>query len=121
MVYAMKFVACILIVVALLGLLVYTNPSLDDYNNFIRQSIIQESQKQKDGSVEQLIAPLLSGIAGSLVSSQTVRTDYVFFSIYEAQFAKKRIKVLGVFKNFVFLEKPDSSRLKVGDHGAAGK
>jgi hypothetical protein len=108
----MKLVACMIVAVALLGLLVYTNPSMDDYNNFIRQSIIKEGQKQKDDPVGQLLAPLFSGMAGGLVASQTVRTDYVFFSVYSFRFGKERIKALGVLKNFIFLEKPDMYRYK---------
>jgi hypothetical protein len=103
----MKLVASIIVAVALLGLLVYTNPSLEDYNNFIRQSIIKEGQKQKENPLGQLLVPFLSGMAGSLVASQTVRSDYVVCSVYSVQFGKERIKALGVLKNFVFLEKPD--------------
>jgi hypothetical protein len=104
-----------IVAVALLGLLVYTNPSLDDYNNFIRQSIIKEGQKQKDDPVGQLLAPLFSGIAGNLVASQTIRTDNVFSRIYSLHFGKERIKALGVLKNFIFLEKPAIYRHKTGE------
>ena len=111
----MKIVACIIVAVALLGLLVYTNPSLDDYNNFIRQSIIKEGQKQKDDPVGQLLVPLFSGMAGNLVASQTVRSDYVFFSVYSFRFGKERLKALGVLKNFIFLEKPAMYRHQTGE------
>jgi hypothetical protein len=101
--------------VALLGLLVYTNPSLDDYNNFMRQSVIQAGQKQKDDPVGQLLVPLFSGMAGNLVASQTVRADCVSFSIYSVQFGKERLKALGVLKNFIFLEKPAIYRHETGE------
>jgi hypothetical protein len=87
----------------------------DDYNNFIRQNIIKEGQKQKNDPVGRLLAPLFSGMAGNLVASQTVRTDYVFFSIYSFQVGKERIKALGILKNFIFLEKPAIYRHKTGE------
>jgi hypothetical protein len=103
----MKLIASVIIVIALLGLMAYTNPSIDEYNTYIRQSIVKEGQKPKTDPVSQLLSPLLGGIAGTLVTSQTVRTDYVFFSIYEVRLGNERLKALGVLKNFVLLEKPD--------------
>jgi hypothetical protein len=63
--------------------------------------------------VGQLLSPLLGGIAGNLVASQTVRTDYIFFSIYEVRLGKERLKAVGVLKNFVLLEKPDLKSAKL--------
>jgi hypothetical protein len=102
----MKHLISIIIVIALLGLMAYTNPTMENYTDYIRQSVIKETQKQRDDHVGQLLSPMLGGIAGNLVTSQTVRTDYVFFSIYKLGFGKERLKALGIFKNFMILEKP---------------
>jgi hypothetical protein len=95
--------------------MVYTNPTKDDLSNYIRQYIMKESQKRIQDPQGQILATVLGGIAGGLMSSQTVRTDYILFSIYEVQFGKERCRALGIFKNFILLEKPDLKRLKKGN------
>ncbi len=60
----------------------------------------------------------MGGIAGRVLSSQTVRTDYVLFSTYEVKFGKERLKALGIFGNFILLEKPDLKQLKTGNRPA---
>lgn len=102
----MKHPAAVIILMGLLGLMAYTNPGMEDYNNFIRQTIIQESQRHRDDSLGRAFGTLFGGLAGGLLASQTVRTDYVFFSLYEAELGKERLKALGVFNNFLLIEKP---------------
>ena len=103
----MKLLSFTILIVALLGLMVFTNPSLDDYNNFIRQSIVKESHKERPDSLGNVLAPLFGGIASSIVAGQTVRNDYILFSVYEAQFGRERLKAVGVLKNFIVLEHPN--------------
>jgi hypothetical protein len=102
----MKLLISIIIVITLLGLMVYTNPSMENYNDYIRQNVMKETQKQRDDRFGQLLSPMLGGIAGNLVTSQTMRTDCVFFSIYELGLGKERLKAIGIFKNFILLDKP---------------
>ena len=71
----MKSISATIFVVALLGLLAYTNPTLDGYENFVRQEIIQESQKQDD--LKQALGFFLGGIASRVIRNQTIRKDYV--------------------------------------------
>jgi hypothetical protein len=104
----MKLFSLVLVIIASLALLVFTNPSMDDYSNFIRQSVLQETRKDKGDTLGQVFSPLFGSIAGSLVASQTLRNDYIFFSMYEAQFGKQRFKALGLLKRFVVLESPRS-------------
>jgi len=114
----MKSLAIIIVLVALAGLMVYTNPSMDDLSNYVRQYVMKESQKKMKEPSGQLLGAILGGIAGSVMSSQTVRTDYILFSTYEVQFGKERFKALGIFRNFILLEKPDLERLKTGNRPA---
>lgn len=100
---------------ALVGLMVYTNPSMDDLSNYVRQYVMKESQKKMKDPQSQLLSAILGGIAGGVMSTQTVRTDYILFSTYEVQFGKERFKALGIFRNFILLEKPDLERLKKGN------
>lgn len=101
-----------MVVLAVACLMVYTNPSKDDLSDFVRQYVMKESQKRMSEPQGQFLGPLLGGIAGSVLSTQALRTDYVVFSTYEVKFGKDRFRALGIFKNFILLEKPDLDRLK---------
>ncbi|MGA2228600.1 MAG: DUF4359 domain-containing protein [Syntrophobacteraceae bacterium] len=114
----MKSSAIIIVLLALATLMVYTNPSSDDLGNYVRQYVMKESQKKMQEPSGQFLSSILGGIAGSVISSQTLRTDYILFSTYEVQFGKERFKALGIFKNFILLEKPDLERLKRGNRPA---
>ncbi len=114
----MKSLAITIALVALGGLMIYTNPSRDDLNNYVRQYVMKESQKKMKDVQGQFLGTILGGVAGGLISSQTVRTDYILFSTYEVRFGKDRFKALGIFRNFVLLEKPDLERLKKWDRPA---
>jgi hypothetical protein len=114
----MKSLAIIIVLLALATLMVYTNPSSDDLGNYVRQYVMKESQKKMQEPSGQFLSSILGGIAGSVISSQTIRTDYILFSTYEVQFGKERFKALGIFRNFILLEKPDLERLKRGNRPA---
>ncbi|MGO9311661.1 MAG: DUF4359 domain-containing protein [Syntrophobacteraceae bacterium] len=114
----MKSLAIIIVLLALAALMVYTNPSSDDLGNYVRQYVMKESQKKMQEPSGQFLSSILGGIAGSVISSQTLRTDYILFSTYEVQFGKERFKALGIFRNFILLEKPDLERLKRGNRPA---
>ncbi len=113
-----KSLAIIITLLALASLLVYTNPSKDDLSNYVRQYVMKESQKTMKDPQGQFLSAILGDIAGGVMSSQTVRTDYILFSTYEVQFGKERFKALGIFGNFILLEKPDLKRLKTGNRPA---
>ncbi len=106
----------LLVVIAVMGLLTYTNPSIDDYGDFIRQSIVQEVQKERLDGLGQIFSPLFGSIAGSLVASQTVRNDFIFFSLYEVELGKQRFKALGFLKRFLILEAPKGARPERSAH-----
>lgn len=75
----MKLFSIVIILVALFGLLAYTNPKLDDYDQFISQRITEEARKEKD-PMAGAIGSLLGGFAAKLMTKQTVRRDYVFLA-----------------------------------------
>ncbi len=114
----MKSLTIIIVLVALAGLMVYTNPSKDDLGNYVSQYVMKESQKKMKESQGQLLSTILGGLAGGVMSSQAVRTDYILFSTYEVQFGKERFKALGIFSNFIPLEKPDLERFKTKNRPA---
>jgi hypothetical protein len=110
----MKSLAIVIALMALAALMVYTNPSKDDLSDYVSQYVMKESQKKIKDPQSLLLSSILGSIAGGVMSSQTVRTDYVLFSTYEVQFGKGRFRALGIFWNFILLEKPDLERLKTG-------
>jgi hypothetical protein len=110
----MKSLAIAIVLVALGSLMVYTNPSMEDFSNYVRQYVVKESQKEMKDPLGHFLTSILGGLAGGVVSSQTVRTDCVLFSVYEVQFGKESFKALGILKNFILLKKPDLERIKTG-------
>lgn len=100
----MKKLIILLLGLGAAGILAMTNPTLDDYQNFIRQEVIRESQKSNDALAH--LGRFLGGFAGAMLASQTIRDDYVFFSIYELPFGTKRLRLLGLCKRFIVLESP---------------
>ena len=100
----MKTLSFTIILVALCGLLVYTNPTMDDYENFVQQHIRREMAGH-DQPVDRFWGSIMGSIGAAFVVSQTIRTDYVFFSIYEVDFGDHHLKVIGILKNFFVLEK----------------
>ena len=102
----MKSVVMSLFVIALGGLLAYTNPTLDSYQQYLQQSILKQA-KRKANPVEQVLGAVLGGVASGVIASQTVRTDYVFWSTYETRLTdRERLRAVGVLKNFYVLENP---------------
>ena len=105
----MKLFSITLILIALLGLLAYTNPKLENYDQFISQRITEETRKEKDPVVGAL-GSLFGGFATNLMTNQTVRKDYVLFSTYDAGFGNEHLRAIGVLNNFYITETPESIR-----------
>lgn len=103
----MKLLVTTIISVAALGLLVFTNPKMTEYEQFIRQQIINETEKADN--INKTLGFLFSGFSSGLITNVTQRTDYVFLSIYDSYLGNDRIKVMGVLSNF-FVIKDASSK-----------
>jgi len=72
----------------------------------LQQSILKQA-KQKANPVEQALGNVLGGIASGVIASQTVRSDYVFWSTYETRLTdRERLRAIGVLNNFYVLENP---------------
>ncbi len=103
----MKLFSITLILIALSGLLAYTNPGLNNYDQFISQRITEETRKQKD-PVAGMLGSLLGGLAADLMTTQTVRKDYIFFSTYDTAFGNEHLRAIGILNNFYTTESPQS-------------
>ena len=102
----MKLFSIVIILISVFGLLAYTNPKLDDYDRFISQQITEEARK--DDPVAGVLKTLFGGFAAFLLTKQTIRKDYVFFSTYDMSVGNKQLRVVGVLNNFYIRENPES-------------
>ncbi len=105
----MKTLSFTILLVAFCGLLVYTNPTMDDYHDFVQQQIQKEMVKSGD-SIDRFWGSVMGGIGSAFIVAQTIRTDYVVCSLYQADFGEHHLKVLGILKNFFILEKSGGNR-----------
>jgi hypothetical protein len=105
----MKTISFTVIIAVVLGLFAYTNPTMESYENFVHQKIIQETRAQKDEAA-QAFGFLFGGLASRFVVSQTIRNDYIFLSTYDTAFGDEHLRALGILKNFIILETPQSLR-----------
>ncbi|MGQ0594283.1 MAG: DUF4359 domain-containing protein [Gammaproteobacteria bacterium] len=108
----MKSVPTTIIIIALSGLLVFTNPTMDSYEQFVHQKIIQEATKQDN--LSQALGLLFGGIASHLLANATIRQDYLLLSVYDTDFGNDHLRALGILNHFFVLETP-ISRQKAND------
>jgi hypothetical protein len=95
----MKLLATSLILIALCGFLAYTNPTMDGYDHFINQRIVEKT-RQADTPIEGMIGSVLGGFAAKLMAQQTMRKDYFIFSTYDTAVGNKHIRSIGVMNHF---------------------
>lgn len=102
----MKMLTMAVVLLGMLALLAYTNPSLTRYEEFVGQRVLEEARKQKD-PLAGAIGSMFSGFVSSMLVHQTARRDYVFFSTYDTPLGQEHIKALGVLNNFFITEPAD--------------
>ncbi len=106
----MKSLSFTIVTVSFLGLLAYTNPTLESYESFFRQEIRKSADES--GLLAGVLGRLLGGIASESIISLTIRKDYVFLSTYETKIGNEQLRVLGVLRNFIILETPQSLKAR---------
>jgi hypothetical protein len=99
----MKSLTSALALIVVLGLLTYTNPKMDEYDQFINQRIIERTRKAQD-PLEGMIGSVLGGFAAKLLARQTLRKDYLFFSTYDTALGEKHIRSIGILNHFFLTE-----------------
>jgi hypothetical protein len=85
-------------VLSIVGLLAFTNPKLDSYEQHIHQIITQEADKRDD--VTRTLGTIFGGVASSFIASSTVRNNYVLFSTYDSNLGTRHVKFVGILGNF---------------------
>jgi hypothetical protein len=104
----MKSLIVTIVVVALLGLLAYKNPTLESYERFMRQKITEESKTD----VEKALGYFFGDFASRFVARQTIRKDYIFLSTYDTEFGGEHLRALGILNTFFLLETPQSFKAR---------
>jgi hypothetical protein len=99
----MKSLSMTIVVIAALGLLAYTNPKKGDFEQYIHAQLIEKAEKKDE--VSKAVGSFLGGFASSLIANEATRSDYVFFSIFNATLDGGDIKVLGALNNFMVLKR----------------
>lgn len=89
----------------LIGLLVYTNPKMDNYVQFIQNQLVQ--QEGKDNPLAMFLNAVFGNAINNAIVQATVRNDYVFFSVYDSEFGNNggHLKSIGILNNFIVLER----------------
>ncbi|MGB7192465.1 MAG: DUF4359 domain-containing protein [Collimonas pratensis] len=87
-----------IVVLSVIGLLAFTNPKLDSYEQHIHQIITQEANKRDD--LTRTLGTLFGGVASSFIASSTVRNNYVLFSTYDSDLGNQHLKFVGILGNF---------------------
>ena len=98
----MKGLIYAIVVVAVLALLVVTNPTSEDYESYLKAEFIKESNAESE--VSQALASTFGAVASNLLSSVTVRNDYILFSTYSAGSGDTERLTLGLLGNFFVLK-----------------
>lgn len=95
----MKYLILTLIIIAILGFMIATNPTLDDYSDYIKQEYVNENEEQ--GEFTKGLKGIFGGIAGDVIASATTRKNYVFFSLYNTDLSSDKYSCVGIFGNFI--------------------
>lgn len=90
-----------IVAVTLLALLTYTNPSMEAYEKFIHEQILQETRTQDD--LTKFFGSLFGGFVSSLITNSTIRRDFIILSFYDTDFGGEQLKVVGILSNFVVI------------------
>ncbi len=87
----MKKLAIALLVLILLAV---TNPSKEEYTAWLQEKIEAKTENS-------IMKGVVSLFGESIIENATTTQNFIIFSIYNVSLDGKKIKILGVFKNFI--------------------
>ena len=102
----MRVLTTTLIVLFVLGVMIFTNPSMEDYRMFWTQEMQRDAKKPGRDEGEATLVALFGGLATSFLAGQTVRNDYLLFSTFETSVGKERMRAIGWLRHFYVTETP---------------
>jgi hypothetical protein len=90
-------------IMVLLGLLLFnTNPSREQFKEYIEESLVQGSKSE--GFWERLGTELIASPTAWFVNLNTTRYDYGFYSFYSISLNGENVIYLGFFNTFIRIE-----------------
>jgi predicted amidophosphoribosyltransferase len=93
------------VISAFVALLVYTNPTPNQYRAFVQQQLIGAAKTPEERFVASLFTPLL----GWGIDAFTKRTNYYLWSVYTTRVdTAGGVKAIGILGTFIVVEKPQS-------------
>ncbi len=99
------------IIVAVIVILIFSNPSKDDFNQYLKSNIsnIISEKTNFSNSIMNLVIDKISDYLPSELDYLVKEDNYYLFSIYTidfSTFSKKNNKIIfiGVFKNFILIQ-----------------
>jgi hypothetical protein len=81
-------------IILILFLLVITNPTKSDYNSWLRERYISQTNNPIESGVVSLLGP-------SLIDQATTSKNLVFISIYKTNLDNENETFIGIMKNFI--------------------
>ncbi len=96
----------ILIVVILGGIMFFTNPTKDNFNNFLERKASRNIAKYVGGTHDAVDELIHEGepITAYYADTNYVRDDYYVFSIYTSKSSTYNTRYLGLFKLFMKMD-----------------
>lgn len=92
--YKRSFITPIIITLLLLTMAI-TNPNKEEYTNYIKEKVIQESK----GDI--LVTGITMLLGKPLIENTTTTTNFILFSVFTTNIDNNEIAFLGIFKNFI--------------------
>lgn len=100
--------AIIFVIVAYFVLLFVTNPTMDKFEQFVYQQLVQDTAKES--SLSQALGARHRGDGSRFVADATIMHDYLFASFFEAEFGDDRLSAIGVLNHFIVIKIPASHK-----------
>ncbi len=101
----MKQISVTLVLLFVLGVMIATNPSIEEYERFIVKEL-RDQAREESGFEGEALAALLGSLASSFLVTQTRHHDYLLFSTYETPIGDETMEVVGALRQFYVLESP---------------
>lgn len=102
----------ILLIVAALAILYFTNPSLPEFQTAIQEDLKEKMNKDSDEDSEGWLN-FLSRPISWVVKEATVRSNFLIFSVYTVGEEPDHVVYLGILDQFVKLRESENLNLNV--------
>jgi hypothetical protein len=88
-----------------------TNPKKEHYISWCKEKMASEASSGLEKG-------LIAFLAGPIVENTTQTSNYIFFSIYDTSIDSEKMRVLGLFNNFIPISNTDKENINAKEQGA---